>query len=54
MNFGDYSELAGNWLAEGLGRIGDVNGDLTVNTKDVVVFAAYWLSDCYERDEEPL
>lgn len=53
VNFLDYSELAGNWMAEGFGRIGDLNGDLTVNLKDVAILAAYWLSDCYE-EEYPL
>lgn len=52
VNFGDYSELANNWLVEGGGRIGDLNGDLTVNLKDVAIFADYWLRDCYEQDEK--
>ncbi len=52
VNFIDYSELAGNWLVEGLGRVGDLNGDLTVNFEDIAILASYWLSDCYE--EEPI
>lgn len=50
VNLSDYSELARNWLVEGSGRIGDLNDDLTVNFKDVVILASYWLSDCYEQE----
>jgi rhodanese-related sulfurtransferase len=49
VNFFDYSELARNWMAEGPGRTGDLNEDLTVNFKDVAILASYWLSDCYEE-----
>lgn len=48
VNFIDFSILAYDWEQTGLELEGDLNGDETVDTKDLAILALYWLSDCSE------
>ena len=48
VNFVDFAILASNWLLSGPELAGDLDMDEVVDINDVVIFAYYWLSECYE------
>lgn len=54
VDFRDFSLLAQSWLDVPVSPAVDLNGDQFVNIKDLVLFANYWLCNCYEAvQEEP-
>jgi rhodanese-related sulfurtransferase len=48
VNIVDLAVIASNWQRSGTGFAGDLNSDGLVDIVDLMVFANYWLSDCYE------
>jgi hypothetical protein len=46
VNLKDFALLAGDWQLTGPELVGDINRDLTVNSKDLFYIVKYWLSEC--------
>ncbi len=48
VNFVDFAILASNWDRSGSDLAGDLNASGDVGIDDLIIFANYWLSECYE------
>ncbi len=48
VDFFDLAILANNWLDTGINLAGDLDGDNTVNEKDLQILSQFWLTDCDE------
>ena len=48
VGFVDYAMLLADWGLTGTGLASDLNSDGIVDEIDLLIFAEYWLSECYE------
>ena len=49
VNYVDFAVLASNWQQSGPALAGDLSSDEVVDIHDLIIFACYWMSDCYEQ-----
>jgi len=48
VNFADFAILAGAWQQTGSAMAADLDFDEDVDVQDLIIFAKYWLSNCYQ------
>jgi len=49
VDFFDLAILALDWMDTGINLVGDLDGDDTVNEKDLQILSQFWLKDCDEE-----